>query len=70
MLLRVQYPNYDYDYVHASTLNKLIVNRQIRKFLRPSENYWVDIEKGPVREKDAIIYIYMGPERRGLAPAN
>jgi len=66
MLFRVQYPNYDYDYVDAITLDRLIVSNRITKFLRPSEAFWVNIEQGPIRGMGSIfmdIY-YAGPERR------
>ncbi len=61
MLLRVQYPNETYDYVSAATLDGLIGALQIRQFYRPSEKGWVDIVKGPVREKTVA---YTGLERR------
>lgn len=66
MLLRVQYPTFHYDYVDAGTLDRLIVSRRIKQFLRPSEAVWVDIEQGPIREVDTIYMdaIYVGPERR------
>jgi hypothetical protein len=66
MLLRVQYPTFDYDYVDAATLDRLIVSRRIVKFLRPSETFWVDIEQGPIRGADGAYpdTVYAGPERR------
>ncbi len=66
MLLRVQYPDSGYDYVDAAVLNRLINSRRIKKFFRPLENKWVDIEEGPIRE-ETIVYtnnVYIGPERR------
>jgi hypothetical protein len=68
MLLRIQYPTYDYDYVDAATLDKLIASRRIIKFLRPSETFWVDIEQGPIRGMDGVYpdTAYAGPERRRL----
>jgi hypothetical protein len=70
MLLRVQYPDSGYDYVDATALSRLISSRRIKKFFRPLENSWVDIEEGPVRE-ETIVYtdnVYIGPERRRLSP--
>jgi hypothetical protein len=66
MLLRVQYPNFKYDYVDAAALDRYIVSRGIKKFLRPLENVWVDIEQEPIRGKEGIDIdaIYIGPERR------
>lgn len=68
MLLRVQYPTFHYDYVDSGTLDRLIASRRIKKFLRPSEAIWVDIDQGPIREADAIYKdtIYIGPERRRI----
>jgi hypothetical protein len=61
MFLRVQYQDSSYDYVDAATLNDLIAAKQIKKFLRASQNEWVDIETGPVRGEGSL---YLGPERR------
>ena len=55
MLLRVQYPNSRYDYVDAAALDRFIVSRGIKKFLRPFENVWVDIEQEPIRGKKPLI---------------
>jgi hypothetical protein len=66
MLLRVQYPDSRYDYVDAAALDKFIASRGIKKFFRPSENVWVDVEREPIRGKEDIHMgaIYIGPERR------
>jgi len=66
MLLRVQYRNSKYDYVDAAALDRFIVSRGIKKFLRPFENVWVNIEQEPIRGKETIDIdaIYIGPERR------
>ena len=71
MLLRVQYPTFHYDYVDAGTLDRLIASRRIKKFLRPSEALWVDIDQGPIRGVNTIYLdtIYIGPERRRLTAA-
>jgi hypothetical protein len=71
MLLRVQYQNFDYDYVDAATLDGLIVSKRITKFLRPSEAFWVNIGRGPVRRAGGIYMntVYVGPERRQIPPA-
>ena len=54
MLLRVQYPNSKYDYVDAMALDKFIVSKGIKKFLRPVENVWVDIEQEPIRGQETV----------------
>ena len=66
MLLRVQYPNSRYDYIDAAALDRFIVSKSIKKFFRPSENVWVDVERAPIRGKEGIAIgtIYIGPERR------
>jgi hypothetical protein len=66
MLLRVQYPNSRYDYVDATDLDRFIISKGIKKFLRPVENVWVDIEQEPIRGKETIYNdtIYIGPEKR------
>jgi hypothetical protein len=71
MLLRVQYQNFDYDYVDAATLDGLIVSKRITKFLRPSEAFWVNVGQGPVRGADGIYLdtTYAGPERRQIPSA-
>jgi len=64
MLLRVQYPGSGYDYVDVAALDRLIISRRIKKFLRPLENVWVDVEKGPIRGDETTYTdaIYTGPE--------
>jgi len=66
MLFRVQYPNSRYDYVDATALDRFIVSKGIKKFFRPFENVWVDIEQKPIRGNETIDMdaIYIGPERR------
>jgi hypothetical protein len=65
MLLHVQYQDSRYDYVDAATLDNLIATKQIRKFLRTSQNEWVDVERGPIRGEGSL---YLGPERRQHQP--
>jgi hypothetical protein len=66
MLFRVQYPTFNYDYVDAVALGRLIESKCIVKFLRPSETFWVDLEQGPIRKVGAthMDTVYLGPERR------
>lgn len=61
MLIRVMYPDYRYDYVDTYKLNRLINSGEIAKFLRPSEDRWVMIDKDPVRGHGGT---YEGWERR------
>jgi hypothetical protein len=71
MLFRVQYPTFNYDYVDAAALDRLIASKSITKFLRPSENFWVNIEQGPLRGMSHTLadIIYRGPERRQFPAA-
>jgi hypothetical protein len=66
MLFRVQYPTFNYDYVDAAALGRLIDSKCIIKFLRPSETFWIDLEQGPIRRVGAtrMDTVYSGPERR------
>jgi hypothetical protein len=67
MFLRVQYQDSSYDYVDAATLNDLIASKQIKKFLRASQNEWIDIETGLLRGEGSL---YLGPERRQYPTAS
>ena len=66
MLLRVQYPDSRYDYVDAAALIDSLSPKASKKFFRPSENVWVDVEQEPIRGKEMVYKgtIYVGPERR------
>jgi len=46
MIIRVMYTDFNYDYVDAATLDRLITHKRIRKFVRPSEDAWIDIAHG------------------------
>jgi hypothetical protein len=72
VLFRIQYPTFNYDYVDAATLDRLIDSKRIIKFLRPSEAFWVNLEQGPVRGLGSICAdtIYIGPERRRVPAAD
>jgi hypothetical protein len=61
MLVRVMYQDYRYDYVDTHTLDKLITFKSIKKFLRQSEDRWVDIVRDPIRGMGGN---YSGSERR------
>lgn len=73
MIIRVMYTDFNYDYVDAATLDRLITHKRIMKFVRPSEDAWIDITHGLIR---GLGGTYNGPERRSaylytnLAPAN
>jgi len=61
MIIRVMYPDYRYDYVDAQALDRLIASEGITKFLRPSQQEWVYVDRDPVRGAGGE---YSGPERR------
>ena len=61
MVFLVQYKDFSYDRVDARTLDKLLVNKTIRLFYRPSEFKWVYVLRDPIR---GIGGDYSGSERR------
>ena len=61
MLLHVQYKDFSYDHVDAITLDRLLADRNIRLFYRPSEERWVYVYRDAVR---GIGGDYSGPNRR------
>jgi hypothetical protein len=60
--IRIQYHNDAYDMVHHSELDRLITDRQIKRFLRYSEG-WVTLGSHPVRGSSTTIN-FTGLERR------
>lgn len=65
MMVYVQYRKrsrrYHHDYVDAHTLEKLIEEKEIRWFYRPSEQKWVNTYRDPIR---GLGGDYSGPDRR------
>ncbi len=51
MTIRVQYHNGVYDMVAADSLQRLIVNGQIKKFYRYSEKKWIIVGTDSMRCK-------------------
>ena len=64
MILYVRFPNMKFDYVNVLIIDRLIREKAITAFFRPSEQRWVDIEHGPVRRDKPDRYT--GVERRGV----
>ena len=62
MIIRIMYNDYRYDYVNARKLDQLIASNRIIKFVRPSEDAWVDITRDTIRSTGKATYV--GPERR------
>jgi hypothetical protein len=62
MIIRVMYTDYSYDYVNARKLDQLIALKRIIKFVRPSEDAWIDIARDQIRGNGGELY--GGPERR------
>lgn len=60
MLINVVYRNGQYGSVEDSELDKLIVQRKIKKFLRSTG--WCTLGIDPIRKKSRIGF--KGPERR------
>ena len=63
MVLRIQFRNKDYDYIHAQRLDDLIQKKEIIQFYRPLAKSWVKIGIDPIRGKASGAYV--GAERRG-----
>ena len=62
MIIRIMYKDYKYDYVNSRKLDQLIAAQRIIKFVRPSEDTWIHIDRDPIRGSGGASYI--GPERR------
>jgi hypothetical protein len=61
MIIRIMYADYSYDYVDTNMLDRLIASKRIIKFVRPSEDAWIDVNRDPIRGSGNN---YAGPERR------
>ena len=59
--VHVQYEDLHYDYVGPWFLDRLIANKSLRQFYRPSEGRWIDVSHDPIR---GIGGEYPGPNRR------
>jgi hypothetical protein len=68
MIIRVQYKNGWYDYLHDRLLNHEIARKNIRRFYRPSEKRWVTTGVDAMRGMGG--FAYYGAERRRIHPAN
>ena len=64
MVLRIRYPNLDFDYISAHMLDNLINSKKIIQFYRPSEERWADIERDPTSIRRTGRHRYDGVERR------
>jgi hypothetical protein len=62
MIIHIMYTNNRYDYIHARKLDQLIAAKRNKKFLRHSEDRWVDITRDPICGTGEVTY--GGPERR------
>ena len=60
-IIQVIYQNKCEGVVNETTLNELISTNKVRKFYRPSESRWVDVNCDPIRIGAGK---YNGPERR------
>jgi hypothetical protein len=64
MIVYVRYPDKKVDYVNSLTLGRLIREKAITAFFRPSEHQWIDAEDGRVRQETQTRY--RGVERRAV----
>lgn len=62
MIIRIMYTDYKYDYVNARKLDQLIASQRIIKFVRPSEDSWIHVDRDPIRGAGGANY--EGHERR------
>jgi hypothetical protein len=64
VVVRVMYHDDKHDVVSDSLLQKLIEEKRVKKFYRPSEG-WVTVGRNPVRGRGGA---YHGPDRRVNLP--
>ncbi len=64
MLVHVRYPDGKADYVDIFVLDRLIEDKAIAAFFRPSEQRWIHIRFGRIRQKNPAPYT--GAERRSI----
>ncbi|MDT8419830.1 MAG: hypothetical protein RQ754_05310 [Desulfuromonadales bacterium] len=62
MMIRVMYPNGDYDMVRNDLLDLLVANHRVKKFKRSSG--WIDIERENARLRAGPNPGWEGVERR------
>ena len=62
MTLHIQYRNDKYDYVTSQALDRLIGQKEVKKFYRPSEKKWIDVDVDRTRGMGGGLYA--GMERR------
>lgn len=62
MMIRVMYPNGDYDMVRNDVLDVLVANQRVRKFMRTTG--WVDVDKDAERLRIGSNSAWIGTERR------
>ena len=61
MILVVQYEGFNFDYVSPYILDRLIADKSLQGFYRPSEKRWVNVSSDAIR---GIGGDYSGSERR------
>ena len=61
MVLHVQYKDFKYDYVNTHNLDRLLADKSLHRFYRPSEKRMVNVYRDPVR---GVGGNYSGPDRR------
>ena len=61
MILHVQYEDLHYDYVDTHALDKLLAEKSVLEFYRPSEKRMVNVYHDPIRGMGGF---YSGLDRR------
>lgn len=62
MMIRVMYPNGDYDMVSNDVLDVLVAKHRVKKFMRNSG--WVDVERDEARLRSEPDFYWEGADRR------
>ena len=62
MMIRVMYPNGDYDMVRNDVLDILVANQRVKKFMRTSG--WINVEEDSARLRVGSNPDWEGLERR------
>ncbi|HMK57141.1 MAG TPA: hypothetical protein VK448_10935 [Dissulfurispiraceae bacterium] len=64
MTIRIMYHDGVYDMISAFTLDQFIRDEKVKKFYRYSEEKWIEVADGPLRNQVPDLQHYGGAERR------
>lgn len=63
MMIRVMYPNGDYDMVRNDLFDLLLAKQRVKKFMRGG--MWIDVEREADKVRSDAPSVWKGIERRG-----